>query len=205
MSFKDFNNISTVLEKFNIKYKEELFLKKGNFELSEYFIAELNFVKEHIDIRTSEYSICESIIYPLLKEVYKKHTAKLALWSHKAISFDKDLSGTPDYLFAKKSHLGRVVLDKPLVVLVEAKKNNFDEGWGQCLAEMVAAQKINDDPGISIYGIVTDGEVWKFGKLLQDDFIENKEFYTINKIEDISQVIEYILNSIEKEIVDNKV
>ena len=43
---------------------------------------------------------------------------------------------------------------------MEAKQNNFTEGWGQCLAELVAAQKLNKNNQIPIHGIVTDGELW---------------------------------------------
>ena len=29
----------------------------------------------------------------------------------------------------------------PLIICVEAKKNDFEQGWGQCLAELVAGPK----------------------------------------------------------------
>jgi hypothetical protein len=28
-------------------------------------------------------------------------------------------------------------------LIVEAKQNDFNEGWGQCLAELVASQKLD--------------------------------------------------------------
>ncbi len=46
-------------------------------------------------------------------------------------------------------------------------------GWRQCLAELVAAQKINTDADIPVYGIVTDGEHWQFGHLVGDVFTRN--------------------------------
>ena len=51
----------------------------------------------------------------------------------------------------------------PLIILVEAKKNDFDQGWGQCIAEIIAAQKINADTDFPVYGIVSDGTLWQFG------------------------------------------
>ena len=73
----------------------------------------------------------------------------------------------PDYLISTKSALGKTVLGTPIIVVVEAKRNDFIQGWGQCLAELVAIQRINDDVK-PVSGIVTDGEMWQFGKLTAD-------------------------------------
>ena len=48
-------------------------------------------------------------------------------------------------LFQQNLHWGKTVLGTPIIVVVEAKRNDFIEGWGQCLAELVAIQRINDD------------------------------------------------------------
>ena len=47
-----------------------------------------------------------------------------------------------DSFISTRSELGKLVVGTPLIMLVEAKKNDFEIGWGQCLAELVAAQKI---------------------------------------------------------------
>ena len=78
--------------------------------------------------------------------------------------------------------LGKTVLEFPLVIVVEAKKNDFEQGWGQCLAELVAAQKLNNEASRPAYGIVTDGELWKFGLLVGDTFVSNKEGYTVGDL-----------------------
>ena len=134
---------------------------------SEAFLSDFQFSKENIDIFTSEASRSELIISPLLRELYKKHSQDYSFWIQKNISYDSTLSGTPDYIFAKRSSLGKTVLETPIVVVVvEAKKNDFEHGWGQCLAELVASQKINDDATFPVYGIVTDGNLWQFGRLV---------------------------------------
>jgi len=66
-------------------------------------------------------------------------------------------------------------METPLVIAAEAKKNNFEQGWGQCLAELVVAQKINGDSELPVYGIVTDGKLWEFGKLEKNMFARNAE------------------------------
>lgn len=86
---------------------------------------------------------------------------------------------------------------------VEAKKDNFDEGWGQCAAEMVAAQKLNCEiADIDVYGIVTNGEFWEFGKLQTDTFTKNKTIYSVFELQTLCSVIEHILTECKKQIKD---
>ena len=80
------------------------------------------------------------------------------------------------------NNLFKVEEVNPLIILVEAKKNDFEQGWGQCLAELVAAQKINDDPDTPVYGIVSDGERWQFGKLTGDAFTRHKTSFSVDNI-----------------------
>ncbi|WP_333087904.1 MULTISPECIES: hypothetical protein [unclassified Microcoleus] len=87
------------------------------------------------------------------------------------------MSGIRDYILAKRSPLDTVVFDKPYFILVEAKKEStFDEGWGQCLAEMVAMQRLNNEPEQTIFGIVYNRAMWQFGNLKLDTFTQNKKF-----------------------------
>ena len=70
----------------------------------------------------------------------------------------------------------------PLIILVEAKKNDFEQGWGQCLAELVAAQKINEDTDFPVYGIVTDATLWQFGQLVGDAFTRNRTNFSLDNL-----------------------
>ena len=67
-------------------------------------------------------------------------------------------------------------------MMVEAKKNDFEQGWGQCLAELVAAQKINADSESPVYGIVSDGILWQFGCLLGDTFTRNRTSFNVDDL-----------------------
>lgn len=183
MAFSDYKTISQVQKRFGIKYKEEDFIiGKEDAGPPASFLEEFEFNKVHIDIYTSEASRSETVIFPLLREVYKKYCHAYSLWIQKPISYDEDLAGTPDYVVSAKSELGKTVMETPLVIAVEAKKNDFELGWGQCLAELVAAQKINENDALPVYGIVTDGKLWEFGKLTNDVFVKNMEGYTIHHL-----------------------
>ncbi len=111
------------------------------------------------------------------------------------ISYDEVLSGTPDYLVSTKSALGKTVPGIPIIIVAEAKRNDFVKGWGQCLAELVAVQKINDDDKKTVYGIVTDGEFWQFGKLAGNQFTRNETALTINELKKVFGAIGYLMNA----------
>ncbi|MCG8624348.1 MAG: hypothetical protein MJE68_20435, partial [Proteobacteria bacterium] len=137
---------------------------------------------EHIDIYASEGARCETIIYPILREVYKKYAKDYALWIKKPLAYDETLSGTPDYFISTRSELGILIVGTPLIILVEAKKNDFEQGWGQCLAELVAAEKINANADMPVYGIVSDGTLWQIGHLVNETFIQNRTSFSVDNL-----------------------
>lgn len=185
MAFTDFKSADEVQTAYQIRLVEKNFLTILPISPSEAFILEYQFVNEHFDIFTSEASRCENVIYPILREACKKYIHQYSLWSHKSISIDEILVGTPDYMVTKRSKLGKNVLELPLILVVEAKQNDFTKGWGQCLAELVAAQKLNNNEALAIYGIVTDAEVWQFGKLAGQSFIKNYSRATIDNLDEV--------------------
>jgi len=184
MAFTDFNSADEVQKIYQISYKEEDFLLITSRTPSASFVQEFEFNATNFDIFTSEASRCETVIYPVLRDVCKQFVVDYSLWSHKSISVTTDarLSGTPDYIIAQRSGLGKNVLGFPLVLIVEAKQNNFTKGWGQCLAELVAAQALNETTKRTIYGIVTDAEVWQFGRLVDTIFTRNQTRTTIDDL-----------------------
>jgi hypothetical protein len=198
MAFSDYKNISQVQKEFGIKYQEESFIVVERVEPPPHFREEYEFNQKNIDVFTSEAARTELVITPTLREVYKNFHEQYSFWIQKSIAYNDKLNGTPDYLIATRSVLGKTVLDLPLVVVVEAKKNDFEQGWGQCLAELVAAQKINDNLNKPVYGIVTDGELWKFGKLVGNTFISNPEGYTVGDLAELFGAIHFIFRAISQ-------
>jgi hypothetical protein len=62
----------------------------------------------------------------------------------------------------------QLVIEAPAIVIIEAKKGDINLGLGQCVAEMVAAQRFNHlkgQPINYIYGCVTTGNLWRFLRL----------------------------------------
>ena len=192
MSFNKYKNIADVLQEFPINYFERNFIEQTPIKIDSYFETRLKFLLQEGVIFNSEYAICESIIYPILVEVWRNYADKLLLWSHQALNYDENLSGIPDYMIAQRSPRGKVILEKPYLIIVEAKKDNFEEGWGQCLAELVAAQKINGEENSRLFGIVSNGKLWEFGFLQAVDFVKNVKYYVLEDLQALMEAVNFL-------------
>ena len=91
-----------------------------------------------------------------------------------------------DFLVSLSSRQSYV--EAPIIALVEAKNLDLKLGLGQCVAEMIAAQRFNTERGNDIswiYGASTTGIEWQFlklqGKCLQIDIAT----YTIERCDRI--------------------
>lgn len=204
MAFSNYKDIGAVVQEFQITYTEANFMGETEFIIPEYFREDLAFMMREAVVDNSEFAVCENLIYPVLKEVWKNYHSKFVLWSHKSLTYDQNLSGFPEYILAKRSPLGKVVFDKPYSLLVEAKQDKFEEGWAQCLAEMVAAQQLNDQFKVTILGIVANGKTWQFGKLEEDIFTMNVSPYTIYELDKLFAAVNYIFQQCESQL-DNLV
>lgn len=116
----------------------------------------------------SEKARSEGIIYPVLLEVRRILNRQVSLFSGEEFSVDESigLNGVVDFLLSRSSEV--LEIEAPVVVIVEAKKADIRSGFGQCLAEMVAAQQFNETKQQSIstiYGCVSSGTQWRFLKL----------------------------------------
>ena len=197
MAFSDFKTISEVQERFSITYSEDNFVESEPSSPSAEFLQDFEFTRDHIHVFASEAARCEAIIFPVLKETYKVYADQYALWIKQALVYDEVLNGTPDYFISTRSELGKTVVGSPLILLVEAKKNDFEQGWGQCLAELVAAQKINDDTAFPVYGIVTDGTLWQFGRLIGDTFTQNRTDFTLANLPTLFGAVDSVFKSVD--------
>jgi hypothetical protein len=118
----------------------------------------------------SEKARSELIISPVLLEVRKILQRKISLFSGTDFTVDSalGLNGVCDFVLSRSTE--QLEVEAPAVMIVEAKKSDLNPGIGQCIAEMIAAQKfneINNQPIPTIYGSVTNGTVWRFLQLTE--------------------------------------
>ena len=132
-------------------------------------------------------AICEEAIITF------KH---LKIWKGAALSSDV-ATGAADYLIAER----KAYLEAPFLCIVEAKKDDFEQGLAQCLVEMQACKWRNNqiDKQIDVFGIVTNGDTWKAYKLA----IAGSVYETMpHAIGDLERVLG-LLHSIFKECEQN--
>ncbi|MEB3279155.1 MAG: hypothetical protein VKK42_09590 [Lyngbya sp.] len=118
------------MQEFQITATEAEFIVESEITIRSEFREDLEFSLREFSFEDSEYAVCEMIIFPILKEVYRSYRDSFTLWSHKAIIYDEKLSGIPDYILAQRSALGKQVFEKPYFLVVEAKKDDLIKGWG---------------------------------------------------------------------------
>ena len=110
----------------------------------------------------------ELIVANVLFELLEQFDHRISFFSGIDFSVDaeKGLTGVCDFLISLSPM--QSLLQAPVIVLVEAKKDDPAPGLGQCIAEMLAAQRFNAEKGNDIpciYGAATTGTEWKFLKL----------------------------------------
>ncbi|MBF0100886.1 MAG: hypothetical protein HQK77_08270 [Desulfobacterales bacterium] len=130
----------------------------------------------------------ELIIMPMLLELRKMMNKQISLFSGIEFNVDEEvgLNGVCDFVVSLSSE--QFFLDAPVVVIVEAKKEDITKGLPQCIAEMRASQIFNEkreNQIETVYGVVTTGSNWKFLKLQnQTVYIDFDEYHIkeFNKI-----------------------
>ncbi len=134
----------------------------------------------------------ELLIMPVLLEAVDQFGRECSLFSGTEFSPDPDngLRGVCDYLLSLSPE--QLLIKTPVVTVVEAKRDDISTGWGQCMAEMVAAQGFNRARGQEIktvYGVVTTGTTWRFLRLIAKTvFVDRTEYY-LNEVEKIVGIL----------------
>lgn len=127
----------------------------------------------------------ELIVSPILVAVRKHLNKQISLFSGMEfnVNIELGLTGFCDFIISR-SNL-QTIIQAPVVTLVEAKNNNIKSGFGQCLAEMVAAQIFNQNRGNQIpqiYGAITTGTAWQFLELEGQNVVLDLEEYSLNNL-----------------------
>jgi hypothetical protein len=134
----------------------------------------------------------ELIVADILFELREQFNHRISFFSGIEFSVDdeKGLTGVCDFLVSLSPV--QYFLQAPVIVLVEAKKDDLKLGLGQCVAEMVAAQRFNAEKGNDIpcvYGVTTSGTGWLFLKLAEKTLHIDMEVYPIQQCDRILGIL----------------
>ncbi len=169
MAYSDFT-VANLKQRFRLAIEEgrNLFDDVAEVELPAVLADTLaRYLPLAVNVNT-EKARSELVIAPILIEFKLLYRDRVSLFSGIEFTVDESagLKGRCDYILARSPE--QLALTAPVCVLVEAKNENIVAGIPQCLAEMVAAQKFNEQeqrPDGAIYGIVTTGILWRFLRL----------------------------------------
>lgn len=140
----------------------------------------------------------EVIINPILLEVRRIFNSSISVFSGEEFNVDASigLNGVCDFLLCRSPE--QLTVEAPAIVIVEAKKSDLKSGLGQCIAEMVAAQRFNqarEQPLTAIYGTVSSGTQWRFlrleGQIVTIDLID----YPLPPIETILSFLVWMVKA----------
>ena len=134
----------------------------------------------------------ELIVAGVLAELREQLDLRISFFSGIDFNVDADagLVGVCDFLVSLSPRQSS--LKAPVIVLVEAKREDLIGGLGQCAAEMVAAQRFNAAKGNDIpciYGAITSGVDWLFLKLERQKLYIDLGGYTIERCDRILGIL----------------
>lgn len=189
MAYSDFT-LASAIRTFNLTIADRIGMFSSVSE-SENSIFLTDTLRRNVPLAlasNTEKARSEMIIAPILIELREQLQEQISLFSGIDFSIDasQGLNGSCDFLISRSPEL--LIVMAPVIIIVEAKKENLNAGLGQCVAEMLAARLFNEHQGNevhAIYGAVTSGTNWKFLKLEgQVINIDLDEYYLrdVNKI-----------------------
>ena len=134
----------------------------------------------------------ELLVAPMMGEVWARSQRQIAVYSGLEFNVDiaRGLNGICDFVLGVSKQV--YFIEAPVLVAVEAKRDSIPDGLGQCGAEMVAAQRFNQNAGKpieTIYGCVTTGANWKFLRLHTQRLEIDIDEYSINQPDRILGVL----------------
>lgn len=166
-----------------------------------------NFLSETLDYNiplalaiNSEKSRSELIVMPILIELRKQFSNQISLFSGKDFTVDsqKGLNGFCDFMISKSPE--QLIIEAPVIAIVEAKNDNIETGLGQCMAEMIAAQLFNHQKGNEVqkvYGVVTTGSLWKFMQLEEQIITIDLNEYFLGNVGKIVGILRSLIETEE--------
>ena len=199
MSYSKFT-LTEIVSKFNLQIeRENIFENVKPVEISAFLKENLNRGSAIALPNGSEKVRSELLVSPFLVELKQLNQGKISLFSGESLDIDKKkgLNGECDFVLSLNAN--QLFIDAPIFTVVEAKKNDIGEAFGQCVAQMIGAQLFNEvhqKPIKIIYGCVTTGDRWHFLKLQNKTVSITPKDISLDNNEDlIFGILQYIIDS----------
>ncbi len=167
-------NLGEVVKKLLLQYRQKVKLEQSGerFACPASLIEDISFILQEIAYDTALPSVCENLVYPILKESWKPFSNNLSLWGHIILDEIFEEDNAANYLFSKRSELGKIGMESPFLVLTEVSLENPKVRIPYVLQKLHKLQQLNEDLNYTIYAIITNGETWEFAKLEKNIFTQ---------------------------------
>ncbi len=132
---------------------------------------------------SSETARREALVAPVLFAVARWCQCQIRV--EYPLQVSEQLKGTLDYLLQSPNSL----------IVVEAKRDDLERGFTQLAVELIAMAQIDEQP--VLYGAVTIGEAWRFGRLdrEQQQIVQDINLYVVpDRLETVVSILLGILN-----------
>jgi len=188
MAYIDFS-LEEVLEKFSLSLVEkDLFQIAIDIHPSQWLTETLAKGRKFALTASSKKAKSEFIIAPTLLEVEGHYPEQIAIYSGKNLDADRTqgLYGECDFILGKGAV--SAIISTPILAMVEAKRDNLENGLGQCAAQMYGAVIYNQNHGSNtekVYGCLTTGDLWQFMKLENKLLTIDRNVIYLNELERI--------------------
>jgi hypothetical protein len=144
----------------------------------------------------------EWLIAPVVGELWERCRGHVSVFSGHTFDVDasQGLTGVADYIVCRSPQ--QYFISAPVLIIVEAKKDDIIAGLGQCVALMVAAQLFNQQhkhPVPAVYGCVSAGDRWKFLRLTDNRLAIDLKEYLISQPGTILSILLKIIGPLPKE------
>ena len=178
-SFSSFS-IDEALEQLHIEELQPWQIEAELVQPSDFFRQRLERL-QCFDLERNE--ISKSLLIDAICEEGLQGFPHLKFWKGAYLE-GETVCGMADYLLTQR----RASFKAPFVCVVEAKKDDFEQGLAQCLVEMQACQWNNQKVGseIDVFGIVTNGGIWQFYQLTVAGAVLRTPLYAQNQLETIA-------------------
>ena len=168
------------------KINESLDLPFSDQEITNFDTLDAR-LKEHLIHISLENELTrrEFLLAPILSEV--RHITQSKLRSEYWFEYNHQLRGSFDYLLKKEKNL----------VIAEAKQSDLTRGFTQLAVEMIAIDKAAATEKPIIYGAVTTGEEWRFGKLDRQTKIVYQDIRLIVLPTNLEEILRILIGILE--------
>jgi hypothetical protein len=159
-------------------------------------------LRESLQRGSNTYTVTEKarsefIVAPILSEVCAVLQNRFNVYSGATLNVapQEGLTGECDFVLARG--ISKFELQAPLMLILEAKKHDIDQGRSQCAAQLLAASRYNEQDGKRLpylYGCVTNGRAWHFLKLQGSEVQLHPQLFAID---DVSKILWFFVSCLK--------